>query len=85
MTTIRCGTHGTQDETIVCTHIVESLKDAEPRGFSWNVSDGVFEALCEACNNLSEAEFAARRDEIVARLCFGCFQDAAALNGVDIV
>ncbi len=85
MTRIRCGTHGEQDETFVCVHIVESLKDGEARGFVWNVSDGVFEALCETCNDLSEAEFAARQHEIVARLCFGCFQDAAALNGVEIV
>lgn len=84
MTKIRCGTHGKQDETFVCRHIIDAVKEDEPRGFHWNVADGVYQALCTDCNNMSDDEFAAAEADIIATLCFGCFQDAAALNGVDI-
>ena len=83
---ISCKTHERQDETFVCQHIVETLKDRTPRGFVWNVVDGNFEAICEACNDLSAEEFAAAaQDGNINSLCFGCFRDAAALNGIDIV
>ena len=81
---IKCGTHGEQDKTFVCQHIIETLKDGEPRGFHWNQSDGAFEAICEACNNLTPEEFAATAQENINTLCFGCFADAAAINGIDI-
>ena len=84
MQSIKCGTHGIQEQTFVCRHIIESLKDGEARGFVWNRADGVFEAICSDCNDLSEDEFAAAAPENINPLCFGCFQDAAALNGVDI-
>jgi len=84
MTTIKCGTHGKQEETFVCRHIIETLKDGEARGFHWNRADGVFQAICTACNELSDEEFAAAEPENINALCFGCFQDAAAINGVDI-
>ncbi len=84
MAKLQCGTHGEQDETVVCRHIIDTLQDGEPRGFVWNRADGEFQALCTACNALSDDAFAAAEAEIIRLLCFGCFQDAAALNGVDI-
>ena len=84
MAKLKCGTHGWQEETLVCRHIVESLKDGTPRGFCWNKSDDTWEAICEDCNNLSPDEFAASAADLVQTLCFGCFRDAAALNGIDI-
>ncbi|MEO0398922.1 MAG: hypothetical protein AAF224_05805 [Pseudomonadota bacterium] len=84
MTKIKCGTHGEQPRTFVCVHIIETLKDGEPRGFFWNNPDGEFQAICAACNDLSEEEFYAQEEELVEELCFGCFQDAAAINGIDI-
>ena len=85
MTTITCGTHGEQDETFVCKHIIETLKDRESRGFHWNNVDGGFEAICSCCNDMSEKDFAARVEDLIRPLCFGCFQDAAVINGIEIV
>jgi len=84
MTTITCGTHGKQEQTYVCCHIIETLKDGEARGFCWNKAGDEFQAICNACNDLSDEEFAAAEPENINLLCFGCFQDAAAINGVDI-
>ena len=81
---ITCGTHGRQDSTFVCVHIIETLKDGEPRGFWWSNHEGTFEAVCSACNDLSEEEFFAQGPEVIEPLCFGCFKDAAAINGFDI-
>ena len=33
---IHCCEHGEQEETFVCQHIVETLKDKKPRGFWWS-------------------------------------------------
>ena len=82
---ITCGTHGKQDTTYVCNHIVDSLKDGEACGFVWNKADGDFQALCAACNDMTDEEFAERQADIISMLCFGCFQDAAALNGIDLL
>ncbi|MEM9705404.1 MAG: hypothetical protein AAF850_04930 [Pseudomonadota bacterium] len=81
---LKCGAHGLQDETFVCVHITEALATGVASGFYWNSNGGVFEALCEACNALSADEFERNADTIVRSLCFGCFKDAAALNGIDI-
>ena len=83
--TITCGTHGKQERTFVCKHIIETLQDGEARGFCWNKADGDFQAICTACNDLSENEFHAIEEDNISLLCFGCFQDAAAINGIDIL
>ena len=84
MSQITCGTHGQQDATYVCNHIIESLKTGEPCGFCWNKSDDAWEAICDDCNNLSPEAFAEIAEDNINLLCFGCFRDAAALNGIDI-
>ncbi|MBI1392331.1 MAG: hypothetical protein GC152_06260 [Alphaproteobacteria bacterium] len=81
---LTCGSHGEQDVTYVCRHVIETLKDGEPRGFWWNFADGAFEAVCAACNDLTEAEAKEQGPDLVQPLCYGCFRDAAALNGVDL-
>lgn len=85
MTHIICGTHGKQEETFVCRHIIETISDGEARGFYWNRTEEGFEAICGACNDLSEKEFAKVVEDLIRPLCFGCFQDAAAINGIEIV
>ena len=84
MATIVCGSHGRQDETFVCKHIIDTLKDGEPRGFFWSAEEGGFEAICASCNALSPEAFEAAAPDLIRPLCFGCFADAAAINGVDI-
>ncbi|MEM9168690.1 MAG: hypothetical protein AAGC56_03465 [Pseudomonadota bacterium] len=82
--TLTCATHGRQDKTFVCVHIVAALQCGEPVGFFWNRAGGVYQAICASCNDLTPEEFAAAEADIVRELCFGCFRDAAELNGAVI-
>ena len=82
---VKCGTHGEQPETYVCVHIVEALKKGEPCGFWWSRSeDGVWDAVCNDCNELSQEAFDALGPENIKIVCLGCFEDAAALNEVEL-
>ena len=82
---IHCDKHGDTKQTMVCVHIVESLKDEKPRGFAWCLADdGFLYADCARCNGLSSDEWQDQVDANGRILCFGCFQDAASLNGVDL-
>jgi hypothetical protein len=49
---IKCEIHGTQDESFVCRHIVESLRTGVPVGFHWskNSTSQHPDAWCTACN-----------------------------------
>ena len=82
MTYLKCGTHGRQRETFVCKHIIETVADAEPRGFWWSMEDGTFEAICTHCNNLDAEAFARQAEENARILCYGCFRQAAQINGI---
>lgn len=83
---LNCATHGRQKQTFVCKHITATLKDGEARGFVWSYEgegkDAMFEALCMECNDLDEAAFAATANDIIMALCYGCFREAAAINGM---
>ena len=82
---VTCGTHGTQPQTFVCVHIVEALKTGEPCGFWWSrAEDGVWDAVCTDCNNLSQEAFDALGADNIKIICLGCFEDAAALNEIDL-
>lgn len=83
--TLECDAHGRQPRTFVCVHIIESLKTGEPKGFWWGRGeDGTFDAVCSDCNALSQEAFEALGPDNIALLCLGCFEDAAALNGVEL-
>lgn len=84
MAYLRCASHGRQEETFVCKHIIATLSDGEARGFYWNRADDAFEAVCAACNDMSEAEARRAGPDLIQPLCFGCFRDAASINGIDI-
>ncbi len=82
---IKCGTHGEQPQTYVCVHIIESVKDGEPRGFWWSRSEeGVWDAVCTECNNLSQEAFDALGPDNIKIICLGCFEDAAVINETEI-
>lgn len=81
---VNCSVHGRQDLAYVCRHIVATLDDETPSGFFWNFVDGAFEAVCESCNAMTEAEAMAQGPGLISAVCFGCFRDAAAINGVDL-
>ena len=82
---VTCGTHGKQPQTFVCVHIIESLKTGDPKGFWWSRGpDGVWDAVCTDCNNLSQQEFDALGGDNIKVICLGCFEDAAALNEINL-
>jgi len=79
-----CGTHGEQPETFVCKHIVQSMKTGKEVGFYWSNNDDTYDAICNSCNNLSEAQWEQDQAKLGRLLCLGCFKVAAELNGVEI-
>ncbi|VAV91450.1 hypothetical protein MNBD_ALPHA06-1948, partial [hydrothermal vent metagenome] len=81
---LTCGTHGEQPETFVCKHIVNSMKTGKEVGFFWSVDDGVYDAVCEKCNNMSDKKWQAKSADLGRLLCLGCFKVAAELNGAEI-
>ena len=82
---VTCGTHGRQPQTFVCVHIVEAMKTGEPAGFWWSRSeDGVWDAVCNECNNLSQTEFDALGADNIKLICLGCYEDAAAMNEIEL-
>jgi formylmethanofuran dehydrogenase subunit E len=80
---LECGTHGKQPATYVCKHIVESLQSGREVGFYWSLENGEYDAICEACNDLSENQWEKQQADLGRLLCLGCFKDAAALNGTE--
>ena len=84
MAILHCASHGAQEQTFVCRHIIATLKDGEPRGFFWNRADDAFEAVCTTCNDMTPDAAAAAGPDLVQSLCYGCFRDAASINGIDI-
>jgi len=81
---VTCGTHGEQPQTFVCVHIVDAVKAGEPSGFWWSRGeDGIWDAVCDNCNNLSQAAFEALGPDNIKVICLGCFEDAAALNEIE--
>ncbi|PHS28304.1 MAG: hypothetical protein COA84_02070 [Robiginitomaculum sp.] len=81
---LKCGTHGEQPETYVCKHIVQAMKTGNETGFYWSIEDGVYDAVCEKCNAMSDAKWQNRQTDLVRTLCLGCFKVAANHNGVDV-
>jgi hypothetical protein len=82
---INCDTHGDQLATYVCAHIVKTVHDKKARGFAWCVADdGDYYADCDECNAMPTEEWKARVDENLNVICFGCFETAAKVNGVEI-
>ncbi len=82
---VTCGTHGKQPQTFVCVHIIESVKEGEAKGFWWSRSeDGIWDAICNDCNALSQEAFDALGADNIKTICLGCFEDAAALNEIEL-
>jgi len=82
---VTCGTHGEQPQTFVCVHIIDALRKAAPNGFWWSRGeDGVWDAVCNDCNALSQAAFDGLGGENIGTICLGCFEDAAALNEAEL-
>ncbi|MGP9827742.1 hypothetical protein ACT048_25045 [Ectopseudomonas khazarica] len=84
---ITCSTHGRQQATYVCQHIVETLKDRKPRGF-WSSEENPGNPRPDSwCNKCEEMVNAAGEwnDETeaeagVSLICGACYDNAKALN-----
>ena len=83
--TISCDVHGERACAIVCVHIVETLKDSEPRGFHWSLDeDGEHQATCSSCSDMDDSIWETLEVELGRVLCFECYCRAATLNGVSM-
>jgi hypothetical protein len=84
---IECAQHGLQDETFVCQHVVQGLRDGKPYGFWWaSDSDSPRpDAWCTACDELvaqNDGEWTgdAAASANIKLLCGACYDRARAMN-----
>ena len=89
MRTVKCDRHGVQEETFVCQHVVQTLRDRHPRGFFWAqpAEKKRPDAWCSACNlrvGASGGDWTgeALKEASVKLLCATCYDEAAAINGI---
>ena len=82
-----CDEHGRQPATFVCQHIVQTLKDGEPRGFWWadDPDKSRPDAWCSACEAKVQESGGEWNDENevfagVKLLCGLCYDRAKAIN-----
>ena len=85
---VACREHGSQDETFVCQHIVQGLREGVSYGFWWETESGNPrpDAWCTACNELVGAAAGEWTDEAMAfasvkLLCALCYDRAKGMNG----
>lgn len=84
---VECDEHGKQEATYVCQHIVQTLRDGQPRGFWWaNDPDSSRpDAWCSDCEAKVQNTGGEWNDENEAfagvnLLCGACYDKAKELN-----
>lgn len=84
---IDCPEHGTQCETLVCQHIVDTLRTGEAHGFRWANDPGNPrpDAWCSACEAKVQATGGDWTEESetfagVTTVCACCYDRARQLN-----
>ena len=84
---VECCEHGRQQETFVCQHIVQSLKDGIPRGFWSAEADENHprpDSWCNECEKLvtSVGEWNDETETFagVKLLCGACYDRAKEMN-----
>jgi hypothetical protein len=81
---VTCSVHGTQDETFVCAHIVETLHTGKAVGFHWpreSAGDPRPDAWCTQCENKRVAGGGEWTEEVMEFvdmkvLCGACYDRA---------
>jgi hypothetical protein len=76
LNSIRCETHGLQQETWVCQHIAQGLFDRQRVGFFWSVENPDNpkpDAWCSACNERVKSTNGEWVDEALEHLEPKCF------------
>jgi hypothetical protein len=85
---VECCNHGKQQAAYVCQHIIQSLRDNEPRGF-WSaepeLNDQRPDSWCNACEemvNKTDGEWNDESEEFagVTLLCGACYDRAKEMN-----
>jgi hypothetical protein len=83
---IRCSTHGLQEETLVCHHIIESMHTGVPVGFYWPAESNQRrpDAWCTACEQARVAAGGEWTDEVMKVvnakvLCGACYDYAKSI------
>ncbi len=85
---VECCTHGKQQATYVCQHIVQTLKDGKSRGF-WSAEPEQGnerpDSWCTACEEMVNSLGGEWNDESeafagVTLLCGACYDRAKELN-----
>ena len=84
---IPCETHGDQQETFVCQHVVQSLHTQQSVGFWWADDPGNNrpDAWCTSCNEVlreEDGEWTSRSESFanIRLLCGICYDSARELN-----
>ncbi len=86
---VTCGQHGMVRAAYACAHVVQSLRDGEPRGLFWSRDEsGCFNGWCADCERRVVAAGGEWDDETEASadirlLCENCFLHAMRMNGVE--
>ena len=89
MRVVTCDEHGEQQPTFVCQHIVQTIRDKQPRGFWTADSDQQFpNAWCTECEGRVQAAGCEWTDEVesylrVTMVCAACYEQARRLNCQD--
>ncbi|WP_273999127.1 hypothetical protein [Vibrio parahaemolyticus] len=85
---VECCTHGKQQVTYVCQHVVKSLRDGKPRGF-WSAEPEPGnerpDSWCSACEDKVNSDGGEWNDESeafagVTLLCGACYDRAKEMN-----
>ena len=83
---VKCSTHGLQDETFVCEHIVNSMRTRVPVGFHWpsESDERRPDAWCSACEEARIAAGGDWTDEVmkvvdIQLLCAACYDHAKGI------
>ena len=87
--TVECHTHGEQEETFVCQHLVAALKTQERVGFFWSGGPRG-DAWCSACEEVrireggATGEWNERSEKFagIKLLCGSCYDKLRALHGL---
>jgi len=83
---VRCNTHGLQEQTFVCEHIVNSMHTGVRVGFHWSRDSDQRrpDAWCSACEEVRIAAGGEWTDEVmkvvnIKVLCGACYDHAKGI------
>jgi hypothetical protein len=84
---VECSTHGKQQATFVCQHIIQTMRDGKARGFWWaddaeNTRPDAWCSDCEAKVQETNGEWNDESEAFarVKLLCGACYDRAKEIN-----